>query len=198
MIQALRNWIITICTAVFFITAVEMILPDNSLKKYAKFVLGLIMITVFINPVIKLFNNDINIDSYVNTAVQNFDSDNYKSDFNEYKQKSINEMMENFKLNLQNSCEEKLKEKYPNQTYKINVDACMDNDNEKITIKDLKVGVKDGSVEKIKNISINIGSKSVESKTSDGKIDQNKAAEIKKYLSDELNISTNVIQVYKI
>ncbi|AYD40596.1 stage III sporulation protein AF [Clostridium fermenticellae] len=198
MIQALRNWIITICTAVFFITAVEMILPDNSLKKYAKFVLGLIMITVFINPVIKLFNNDINIDSYVNTAVQNFDSDNYKSDFNEYKQKSINEMMENFKLNLQNSCEEKLKEKYPNQTYKINVDACMDNDNEKVTIKDLKVGVKDGSVEKIKNISINIGSKSVESKTSDGKIDQNKAAEIKKYLSDELNISTNVIQVYKI
>nr|WP_307897887.1 stage III sporulation protein AF [Clostridium botulinum] len=30
-----------------------MILPNNSIKKYAKFVLGLILITVVINPIIK-------------------------------------------------------------------------------------------------------------------------------------------------
>ena len=43
MIGELRNWIISICTAVIFITAVEMIMPNNSFKKYAKFVLGLIL-----------------------------------------------------------------------------------------------------------------------------------------------------------
>ncbi|MCD3297735.1 stage III sporulation protein AF, partial [Clostridium botulinum] len=50
MIQSIRQWVISIATAIFFITAVEMILPNNSIKKYAKFVLGLILITVVINP----------------------------------------------------------------------------------------------------------------------------------------------------
>ena len=50
MIEGLKVWITSICTAIFFITAVEMILPDDSLKKYAKFVLGLILITVVISP----------------------------------------------------------------------------------------------------------------------------------------------------
>lgn len=198
MIQALRNWIITICTAVFFITAVEMILPNNSLKKYAKFVLGLIMITVFINPIIKLFNNNVDINSYVSTAVKNFDSETYKSDFQKYKQKSIDETIETFKLNLQNNCEKKLKEKYPDSNYEVNVEASIDDDTQKVDIKDLKVGVKDGNVEKIKKVSINIGSKAVENDSTYGKVDENKALEIKKYLSSELNISTNIIQVYKV
>lgn len=53
MIETLRAWIVNISTVVLFITAVEMLLPDNSLKKYSKFVLGLILITVLINPLIK-------------------------------------------------------------------------------------------------------------------------------------------------
>lgn len=198
MIQALRSWIITICTAVFFITAVEMILPDNSLKKYSKFVLGLIMITVFINPLIKLFNNNFDINSYVSTAAQNFDSETCKDDFQKYKQKSINETMENFKLNLQNSCEKKLKEKYPDNNYKVSVEASIDSNNQKINIKSLKVGVKDGNVEKIKKVNIDIGSKSIENNNTYEEVDKNKVSEIKKYLSSELNIPADIIQVYKI
>ena len=38
-----------------FMTAIEIIAPDNSMKKYIKFVLGLILISVMINPIIKFF-----------------------------------------------------------------------------------------------------------------------------------------------
>lgn len=195
MLQTLREWLITICTAVFFITAVEMILPDNSLKKYAKFVLGLILITVFINPIIKVFDRNFDLNTYTTNAIQNFDKKKTVSDFKEYKESNINSTMEVFKLNLQSNCEKKLKEKYPQGNYKVEVEAAYDNENDKLTIKDVKVGVKEGTVEKIKKVTIGTDSTSV-NKTDN--VDVEKASEIKKYLSDELNVSSDIIKVSKL
>ncbi|WML35311.1 stage III sporulation protein AF [Clostridium sp. OS1-26] len=87
MLQALREWLIGICTAVFFITAVEIILPDNSLKKYAKFVLGLILITVFINPLIKVFDRNFDINTYTSNAIQSFDAKKRKMSFKNIKKR---------------------------------------------------------------------------------------------------------------
>ena len=42
-----------------------MILPDNNMKKYAKFVLGLILIVVIIKPIIKIFEKDFDFNSYL-------------------------------------------------------------------------------------------------------------------------------------
>ncbi len=64
LIELLKVWVTNITIAIFFITAVEMILPDNSMKKYAKFVLGLLLIVVIINPIIKIFDKDFNISAY--------------------------------------------------------------------------------------------------------------------------------------
>lgn len=195
MLQTLREWLITICTAVFFITAVEMILPDNTLKKYAKFVLGLILITVFINPIIKIFDSNFDLNVYTANAIKNFDENKAISDFKEYKENNINNTLEVFKLNLQTNCEKKLKEKYPQSSYKVEVEATYDNENDNLAIKDIKVGVKEGSVEKIKKITIGGDSKYVNNTDN---VDAEKAREIKKYLSDELNVSTEIIQVSKI
>ena len=60
MIEGLKVWVTNITIAIFFITAVEMILPDNSMRKYAKFVLGLMLIVVIINPIMKIFDKDFN------------------------------------------------------------------------------------------------------------------------------------------
>jgi stage III sporulation protein AF len=119
LLQTLREWIISICTAVFFITAVEIILPDNSMKKYAKFVLGLILITVFINPIIKIFDRNFDISTYTANVVENFDKKKTESEFQQYKEKNLNDTLEVFELNLQTSCEKKLKEKYPDSNYKV-------------------------------------------------------------------------------
>lgn len=195
VIQSLKIWITTICTAVFFITAVEMILPDNNLKKYAKFVLGLILITVFINPILKLFDRNFDITTYTNNASQLVDNKKLNSDFNQYKEKSINNTLEIFKLNLQDSCEKKLKEKYSDSNYKVQVDATYDQDKEKIEIKDINVGVKEGAIEKIKKVKIGSNSKVVNNLDT---VNDKKSVDITKYLSDELNISKDIIKVYKL
>jgi len=183
------------CTAVFFITAVEIVLPDNSMKKYAKFVLGLILITVFINPIIKIFDRNFDINTYTTSVVENFDKNKTESEFKQYKEKSLNSTLEVFKLNLQTSCEKKLKEKYPDSNYKVQADASYDSENNKLVIKDIKVGVKEGSIEKIKKIQIGGDAKSVNSIDN---MDNEKSMDIKKYLSNELNISKDVIQIYKL
>lgn len=196
MLQVLREWLIGICTAVFFITAVEIILPDNSLKKYAKFVLGLILITVFINPLIKVFDRNFDINTYTSNAIQSFDAKKTENEFQKYKEKNIKDTLEVFKLNLQTNCEKKLKEKYPDSNYKVQVEASYDDNNDKLVIKDIKVGVKDGSIERIKKIKIGDDSKTVDN--GDKEINNEKSQAIKKYLGDELNVSKDVIQVYKI
>ncbi len=196
MIQSLKSWIITICTAVFFITAVEIILPNNGLKKYAKFVLGLILITVFINPIIKLFDKNFDINTYTSNAAQCIDNNSkFNDDFNKYKEKSINSTLEAFKLNLQDSCEKKLKEKYPDSSYKVQVDASYDKEKEKVEIKDINVGIKEGTVEKIKKIKIGTSSKVVNNQDS---VNDEKSLNITTYLSKELNVSKDIIKVHKL
>ena len=70
MIEALGEWIITICVAIFFTTAVQMILPDNSLKKYCNFVLGLIVFVVILSPIVKIFNKDLQMNKIIKESAE--------------------------------------------------------------------------------------------------------------------------------
>lgn len=147
MLDGIRNWVITICCTLFFITAVEMILPNNSMKKYAKFVLGLILITVIINPVIKIFNGDFNAAIYTSNLVNSMDDNNLKSTIQRYKDENINNTLNNFKENLKFSCEKSLKEKFPKEKFQVTIDASFDKKSELFKLKAVEVrtriGIKD-------------------------------------------------------
>ena len=65
LMEYLNNFVITLVATIIFMTAVEIIAPDNSMKKYIKFVLGLILISVMINPIIKFFTIPPFIFSYI-------------------------------------------------------------------------------------------------------------------------------------
>jgi stage III sporulation protein AF len=195
LLQALKEWLINICTAVFFITAVEIILPDNSMKKYAKFVLGLILITVFINPIIKVFDKNFNINTYTQNAIESFNKNKYEGDLKQYEQKDKQNTLDLFKLNLQTNCEKILKEKYPDSNYKVQVDAIYDDKNNNLIIIDVKVVVKDGLVEKIAKVTIDAETKSVNNSDN---VESKKSDSIKQYISDQLSVSKDIIQVYKL
>lgn len=193
MLEHLKVWVINICTAVFFITAVEMILPDNKMKKYAKFVLGLILITVIMNPIIKIFNNDFNLESYVNSASKYFEEKEYTKDYDKYKISSIDNTVNVFSKNLENLCIEKLRQKFPKDNYEVIVDAGYDTEKENFVINTINVGITEGKVKKIKKIKIN-DSKEVSSSEIE---DYKKSNIIKEYLSQLMNVPTDKIKVYK-
>lgn len=195
MMQQLKDWVINICIVVFFVTAVEMILPDNKMKKYAKLVLGLIIITVLMKPIIKIFDKNYDIDAYASKAAETLSKGNYNEDFTKYEQSNINSTIENFNSNLKTLCEKILKEKIPQYSYNVEAKTEYNQENNKFEIKEIKVSVEDGKVQKIKKIVINDDSKYVNNDKEN--VSEETANLIKKYLSEEIKVSTSIIKVYK-
>lgn len=195
MISQLKSWIVNICSTVFFITAVEMLLPNNSLKKYGKFVLGLILVSVLINPIIKLFNKDFDMKFYANNMLNEIEQNEYKKDIDTYKNKNIENTLDNFENNLEKICIEKLEEKYPSTNFKVEVQASFDDKKEKFKIHNINIGVKEGKVDKVRKIEINLKNKDLSDVE---KVDKQIENDIKNYLSSLFKINKDVIFVYKL
>lgn len=195
MITWLRSWIITICTAVVFITAVEMILPDNKMKSYGKFVMGLMLMTVIMTPIIKILNKNINIDGYINKAEESFKMGNYKSSVEDYKKKDEENTKEQFKENLETTCIKLLKEKFPDADYSASVEVDMDKNSQMFVIKSVSIGVKEKGIKKINKIQIG---KSNEKTTSTKNLDNAEEDRIKNFVSNEIKIPDKNISVYKL
>lgn len=187
----IKSFIITLISVLIIITAIEMIAPDNSLKKYLKFVLGIIIIAIIISPILSFFKKgEENIEGLIN----NYITSNYKEISNseikdEYTQKAI------FKKNLEKNCNELLKEKFEDMDFESTIDCEIDTYNIEYSINSIEVRVKDKKISKVEQIIIgkNDDSKEVSSKNEEVK---NKD-DILKYLSDSLNISKEKINIYE-
>lgn len=188
-----KSWIINICTAVFFITAVEMILPDNSMKKYAKFVLGLILITVLINPLVVLLNDGSTVNSFLNRSIEVIASTENSVETANYVEKSMEATLQAFKSNVEKVCKEKLKEKYEKGQYDVHAKVTYDEEKEEFQIKSLEVSVNSGKVEKIRKVQI----KPSNTTGNDTRVESEMSKEIKEFLSSELEIPKKIIAVYK-
>jgi stage III sporulation protein AF len=194
MMEALRNWIVIICTTIFFITAIEMILPSNNMKKYCKFVLGLVLVSVIINPIVKFLNNGNKIDTFISNSVDNFEKmDSKNVQGGEYKDKSIKNTTEVFQKNISKICESKVKEKYPNLNSIATVKAKYDEKQNSFCITSIDIQINDSSIKKVKKVEIN----AVNNMDEKVKDDSEKRTQIKDYLSKELQVSKDVIEVYK-
>lgn len=190
LVDTLKNWIVNLCSVVIFITAAEMLLPKNNIKKYSRFAFGLILISVLISPVLKLFDSKYNINTYSQKAVSYFNDKEYSSDLNSYKDKSEQDTLRAFEKNLEKLCEEDLKQKFSTYNFKVKASAGYNKDNTSIVIKSLNVDVSNGGIESIKKVDISIGQKYRGSGSTTGE-----SVQIKQFLNNELNIPQEIITV---
>lgn len=144
----LKEYSITIVSAVLFITLVLMIIPNNNMKKYVKFLLGLILISIFITPIYNLFNKEIDVFSYKSKLDYYFDSS--KVSYQEYQDENIKNTEKEFKENLNKLIIEKLGIKYPN--YKFTVDTEIDFSSNKFTIKEVNISYKSNKIKKVDKV----------------------------------------------
>ncbi|KHD38236.1 stage III sporulation protein AF [Clostridium acetobutylicum] len=193
MLEWLKQWVITICTAALFITVIEIILPDNKLKKYSKFVLGLILMTVIIQPVIKVFNNADNINNYIVNAQNVFEKNTYDQELKGSDGEEINSIVDEFKKNLEDKCSKMLKNKYPDNDYSVTADVQYSSEKKTVLIKKLNIGVKNNNVKKIEKVQIDNDKENTESD-----IDEKTEKEIVNYISDEMEIPYSDIKIYKL
>ncbi|MDP4144797.1 MAG: stage III sporulation protein AF [Bacillota bacterium] len=192
MITWIRNWVITIATAVIFITAVEMILPNNKMKKYVQFLLGLILISVVINPIIKIINNNTDVSAYIEKASQYFDDKKYEQNIEKYKQIDKENTLSVFKENIENETSKILKDKYPSMNYKVSANVKLDDNTNQALIQSVEVGVNDRTIEKVRKVSI--GDSSVEGSNS---VNIDTRDKIVSFLSEQLKINKEDIKIYK-
>jgi len=108
--ELINNFVITLVTTLIFITAIEIIGPDNSMKKYVKFVLGLILISVLLSPIINFFSKG---EAVVTNAI-----DKYEKELTNSQTKQINTQdkeklrQESFKDNFNKNCVSSLTKKF--------------------------------------------------------------------------------------
>ncbi|MBS5823226.1 MAG: stage III sporulation protein AF [Clostridium argentinense] len=194
MIDSLKLWIVNICTAVFFITAVQMILPDNKLKKYCKFALGLILVVIILNPIVKLLNSEADIHKEIeNSATYIFDED-HETDYGKYRQANLENTVKNFEKNMEIQCSKDLQDKYRDKKFKTKVTASFIEKDNNFQIDSIEIGLNDSSVKKIKKVEI--GNDSVKVDKIQNLQDED-AVEIKEYISSKYDVSKDIIYVYK-
>ncbi|MDU1413279.1 MAG: stage III sporulation protein AF [Clostridium sp.] len=195
MIEALGKWIVTICIAIFFTTAVQMILPDNSLKKYCNFVLGLIVFVVMITPVIELFHSDVNVGKIIKESEEYVFNEGSDVDYKEYRQANINSTVEKFKENLEKQCVKDLKGNFKNDEFRANFQVSYDEKNSLFNIESIEVSINDGSVERIRDVKIG-EEESLEVGSTDDELGQ-KGAEVKEYISARYDVDKSKINIFK-
>ncbi|MBY7025031.1 MULTISPECIES: stage III sporulation protein AF [Clostridium] len=190
----LKELVTTLVTALIFITAIELISPNNGMKKYLKFILGLVLITIILNPIVKIISSGQNniYDSISNyeDVFSNYQNQIKSSEENELKDGDLRKQA--FEENFNKNCESVLKSQYPNKKFKSDVECTVNFNSMIFDIKKIKLGISEKSVSKIKKVIINKKDKSYD----DNQNSQYK--EVVTFISEQLDIPKEKIEVYKI
>lgn len=190
--EYLNNFIITLVATMIFMTSIEIIAPDNSMKKYIKFVLGLILISVMINPIIKFFTGG---EQEVINRIKRYEDMLNLGVTNEGESKEVIEKQkEAFKSNLNSNCDNLLKEKFSDKNFKSDIKCNINLSDMTYSIDSLEVGVRENGIRLVDKIRINVNDESEESVSNNEKIDNEE--EIKNYLSELFKIPIEKIKLY--
>lgn len=193
--EFVKAWVANIAVVVVFMTAIELILPNNDIKKYGKFVMGLILMVTIMKPILSVIDKGFNFESYVYEAEKYLQSSKLEVDYEKYKQKNIESTMELFKKNLEMQCEETLKEEFYEKDFEVKVDVSYLEDSKDFIINNIEIWVEEKGVKRVKkiqNVSIN-----EDSKDKEGIEDSELAEGIKLFIGGKLDLPKNKINVYE-
>lgn len=192
--ENIKSYIITLVTMIMLITAIELIAPDNSMKKYIKFILGLILISVMISPIVKFFSEDVDsLATKIEKSLllsENEDLLKSKSD------KDNDSQQKAFTKNLQDNCNKLLKENFDESEFITTIDCELDMENIEYRIDKIQVGVKDKGIGTIEKIIIKTKEDSKIVMSEKGTVENEE--DILNFLADNLKIAKEKIEVYKI
>lgn len=189
----IKSFVVTLVSMLILMTAIELISPDNSMKKYLKFVLGTILIAVMITPIISIVGSNEEdlpkkIDEYISLM------ENRSSNTDSFYEQDIQE--DTFKKNLEDNCNILLKENFENLDFKTSIKCNINMNDITYSISEVKIEMKDKDISTVQKIIIGKDSESKEvSSTNEENIKEN---EIINYLSQTLNIPKDKINIYKV
>jgi stage III sporulation protein AF len=161
----LTEWITNIIIFILLATIIDMLLPNSSLQKYVKVVISLLLISIILSPIMKIFSSDF--ESAI-ASISNFNSkvdEEKMENLIELQKKEIQAsqhayILEQTAVQLKLDAEEELMEQYGMEIAEIQVDAEELDENlspeslQSITVQLAKQGDKEDAVAVVKEIKI--------------------------------------------
>lgn len=198
MLDWFRSWSKGIIIAVIISTIIEMILPDNTSKKYIKIIIGIFVVYTIISPVIDQFMGQ-SIDDYLN-----FD-DSIETSSNAVESNTISNNAQStikriYKQNLENDLKIKLSEQgYIAESVVVYISEDDTYSLEKIELKiqkkeTPKIDKKQTQsiVQSIKSVKVKLDGNSADS---NGVLNDNDINKIKEYVKNTYEIDINKVFV---
>lgn len=190
--ENIKSYIITLVTMIMLITAIELISADNSMKKYIKFILGLILISVMISPIISFFSGD------ADTMAAKIEKTLSLSDSGELTEnKSNNDSHQKvFIKNLQDNCNKLLKENFKENEFITKIDCELNMEDIEYRIDNIQIGVKDKDIGTVEKIVIKTKDESKVVMSEKNNVENEE--DIINFLAENFQIAKEKIEVYKI
>lgn len=190
--EYIKSFIETLVTIIILFSAIELISPNNSMKKYIKFVLGLILIVVMLNPIIDFFTEG---EDKIVSTIKEYEGILSTDTETSSDVAASNEVEDVFIENLNKNSATELAEKFPDYKFVCDIDCNIDLNNFSYDISHAKISIstnKIQEVEKIEKVEIYNDNKTNIQAYSD---DEQK---ILSYVSNMLGISEDKIEIYTV
>ncbi|MFE4705861.1 MULTISPECIES: stage III sporulation protein AF [Bacillaceae] len=194
----LAGWVSNIIIFVLLATVIDMLLPNSALQKYAKMVIGLLLIAIIITPILGLFNMDF--DDILTAATSEFEDQEKKDlgNLTEMKKKEIQAtqgayILKQMAVDLQAEVEEELMVDYNMKISSIDVGVKNEeepgvDDLQNITISLEKAEGKENSeIEAVAKVDINADSPST---SNDANLDA-----VKRFLATSWSVDEEIIEI---
>ena len=190
--EYIKSFIETLVTIIILFSAIELISPNNSMKKYIKFVLGLILIVVMLNPIIDFFTEG---EDKIVSTIKEYEGILSTDTETSSDVAASNEVEDVFIENLNKNSATELAEKFPDYKFVCDIDCNIDLNNFSYDISHAKISIstnKIQEVEKIEKVEISNDNKTNSQAYSD---DEQK---IVSYVSNMLGVSEEKIEIYTV
>lgn len=190
--EYIKSFIETLVTIIILFSAIELISPNNSIKKYIKFVLGLILIVVMLNPIIDFFTEG---EDKIVSTIKEYEGILSTDTETSSDVAASNEVEDVFIENLNKNSATELAEKFPDYKFVCDIDCNIDLNNFSYDISHAKISIstnKIQEVEKIEKVEISNDNKTNSQAYSDDE------QEILSYVSNMLGISEDKIEIYTV
>lgn len=190
--EYIKSFIETLVTIIILFSAIELISPNNSMKKYIKFVLGLILIVVMLSPIIDFFTEG---EDKIVSTIKEYENILSKDTKTSSDVAVSNEVEDVFIENLNKNSAAELAEAFPDYTFVCNINCNIDLSNYSYNISHAKIGISTGKiqdVEKIEKVEISNDNQT------ESKVYSDDEQKIVSYVSNMLGISEDKIEVYTV
>lgn len=199
MIDFLSNWAQGIIVAVIIATIIEMILPNDSSKKYVKVVVGIYILFTIISPIITKFSSDnFNINDILDTKAYEEQMAKSDEDISKKIEENNNRTIKDiYQSNLESDIKAKLKDK----GYEVLNTYIQIRDDENYTIEFISLSLDKNETEEsnqVRNIEIeevNIQIGETNTQEIDTSLTSSEKQEIAEYISSTYDIDIKNIEI---